>query len=166
MTSYLRYSGFFRIFIFTTAGVKRVAAVKSCPDIISYCYTSSGPSGSTTPIHLVLRTEYRSSRYLSWTDSIKTESAIFILYFGLVALEGSTFYQIVFHYLGTPFKILFYLVPSILFSFRTQTFFQWGDGILRFLWYGTQVSYWRFFDKHRMNTFADVLKLRIHNNYV
>ena len=56
-----------------------------------------------TPIHLVLRTEHRSSRcYGSWemlhfslslmNRLNKTGSAIFILYFGLVALEWSTFH--------------------------------------------------------------------------
>ena len=53
-------------------------------DFISVLLYFSGPSGSMTPIHLVLRIEFRSSRctfhYLSWTDSIK-QFAIFFLYF-------------------------------------------------------------------------------------
>ena len=78
--------------------------VLSRPDFISVLLYFSGPSGSMTPIHLVLRIEYaqagaRGSESCC-TFSLflmnrlnKTESAISILYFGLVALEGSTFHQ-------------------------------------------------------------------------
>ena len=59
-----------------------------------YCYILSGPSGSMTPIHLVLRIKYRLSRCfqkLSWADSIKPSLQFSFLYFDLVAPEGSTF---------------------------------------------------------------------------
>jgi hypothetical protein len=57
--------------------------------------------------------------------------------------------------LRSPFKIPFYLVPPIVFSFRAKAFFYLGT-IHRFLWNGTTVSHWRFHDNRRMNTSADV----------
>ena len=51
----------FLFFIFTTAGFKCcVAPVKKSSS--SQCCCFSGPSGSMTPIHLVLRTEYHLCR--------------------------------------------------------------------------------------------------------
>ena len=77
-----------------------VVAVKSRPDFISVMLYLSGPPGSMTPIHLVLRIEYRSSRcygawemlHISWTDSINLGLQFSFFIIGLVALEGSTFY--------------------------------------------------------------------------
>ena len=65
-----------------------------------------------TPVYLVLRIEYRSSRCqgaweictfsLSHMNRLnKIRSAILILYFGFVALEGSTFHQN-FYFLSLP----------------------------------------------------------------
>jgi hypothetical protein len=48
-----------------------------------------------------------------------------------------------FHNLRSPFKIPFYLVPPIVFSFRAKTLFYLGT-IRRFSWNGTTVSHWRF----------------------
>ena len=69
------------LLIFMEMSFKCCVAAASRPDFISVLLYFSGPSGSMTPIYLVLRVEYHPG------------SAIFILYFGLVALEGSTFHQ-------------------------------------------------------------------------
>jgi hypothetical protein len=49
------------------------------------------------------------------------------------------------------------LVPLIVFSFKANAFFKFGD---RFSWNGTNVSHWRFHDNPHMNTSADVLKFQ------
>jgi hypothetical protein len=59
------------------------------------------------------------------------------------------------HNLSSPFKIPFYLVPPIVFSFMAHTFFYLGT-IFRFSWNDTTGSHWRFHDNRRMNTSADV----------
>jgi hypothetical protein len=46
----------------------------------------------------------------------------------------------------SPFKIPFYLVPPIVFSFRAHAFFYLWT-ICRFSWNGTYMSHWRFHDK-------------------
>jgi hypothetical protein len=51
----------------------------------------------------------------------------------------------------SPFKFPFYLVPPIIFSFRTHAFFYLGT-ICRFSWNGTYVSHWKFHDNRHMNT--------------
>jgi hypothetical protein len=63
-------------------------------------------------------------------------------------------------HLRSLFKIPFYLVPPIVFSFRAKAFFYFGT-IRRFSWNGTSVSHWRFHDNRRMNTSADVSKFKI-----
>jgi hypothetical protein len=60
----------------------------------------------------------------------------------------------------SPVKIPFYLVPSIVFSFRAHAFFYLGI-ICRFSWNGTYVSHWMFHDNRHMNTSADVSKFQI-----
>jgi hypothetical protein len=64
------------------------------------------------------------------------------------------------HNLWSPFKIPFYLVPPIVFSFRAHAFYNLGT-IRRFSCNGTEVSHWRFHDNRRMNTSADVSKFKI-----
>jgi hypothetical protein len=64
------------------------------------------------------------------------------------------------HNLRPPFKIPFYLVPPIVFSFSARAFFYLGT-ICRFSWNGTSVSHWRFHDNRHMNTSADVSKFKI-----
>jgi hypothetical protein len=61
------------------------------------------------------------------------------------------------HSLRSLFKIPFYLVPPLAFSFWAKTFFYLGT-IRRFSWNVTTVSHWRFHDNRRMNTSADVSK--------
>jgi hypothetical protein len=55
------------------------------------------------------------------------------------------------HNLWSPFKIPFYSVPPIVFSFRAHVFFYLGT-IRRLSWYGSKMSHWRFRDNRRMNT--------------
>jgi hypothetical protein len=64
------------------------------------------------------------------------------------------------HNLWPPFKIPFYLVPPIVFSFRALACFYLGT-ICRFSWNGTYVSHWRFHNNRHMNTSADVSKFKI-----
>jgi hypothetical protein len=64
------------------------------------------------------------------------------------------------HYLRSPFKIPFYLVPPIVFSLREKSFF-YLETIRRFSWNGTTVSHWRFHDVRHMKTSADVSKFKI-----
>jgi hypothetical protein len=64
------------------------------------------------------------------------------------------------HNLWSPFKIPFYLVPPIVFSFKAHAFFYLGT-ICRFSWNGTNVSHWRFHENRHMNTSADVSKFEI-----
>jgi hypothetical protein len=64
------------------------------------------------------------------------------------------------HNLWSPFKIPFYLVPPIVFSFRAHAFYYLRT-IRRISWNGTYVSHWRFHDNRRMNTSADVSKFKI-----
>jgi hypothetical protein len=62
--------------------------------------------------------------------------------------------------LWSPFKIPFYLVLPIVFSFRAHAFFYLGT-ICHFSWNGTYVSHWKFHDNRHMNTSADVSKFKI-----
>jgi hypothetical protein len=64
------------------------------------------------------------------------------------------------HNRRSPFKIPFYLVPPIVFSFRAKAFFYLGT-IPCFSWNGTTVSHWMFHDNRRMKTSADVSKCKI-----
>jgi hypothetical protein len=64
------------------------------------------------------------------------------------------------HNLRPPFKIPFYLVPTIVFSFRAHAFFSLGT-IRRFSLNDTAVSHWRFHDDRRINSSADVSKFKI-----
>jgi hypothetical protein len=64
------------------------------------------------------------------------------------------------HNLWSPFKIPFYLVLPIVFSFRAHAFYYLGT-IRRFSWNDTKVSHWRFHDNRIMNTSADVSKFKI-----
>jgi hypothetical protein len=82
-------------------------------------------------------------RCLLWKLSFDVLSVIFML-----------------HNLRFPFKILFNLVPHIVFSFRAHSFFYLGT-IRRFSLNGTTVSHWSFYDNRRMNTSADVSKLEV-----
>jgi hypothetical protein len=59
--------------------------------------------------------------------------------------------------LWSPFKIPFYIVPPIVFSFRAKAFF-YLETIRRFSWNGNPVSHWRLHDNRRMNTSTDVSK--------
>jgi hypothetical protein len=59
-----------------------------------------------------------------------------------------------------PFKIPFYLVLPIVFSFRAHTWFYLGT-TYRLSWNGTHVSHCRFHDNHNMNTSEDVSKIKI-----
>jgi hypothetical protein len=61
------------------------------------------------------------------------------------------------HNLRSPFKISFYSVQPIVFSFRAH--FYLGT-IRRFSWNDTPVSHWRFHDNHRVKISADVSKLK------
>ena len=88
-------STFTRIFRLTTAGVKCCEpVVKSRQTSSRCCYFFSGPSGSMTQIHLVLRIKYRykgretccTFHYLQWTDLISLQFSF--LYFGLVVLRN------------------------------------------------------------------------------
>jgi hypothetical protein len=66
------------------------------------------------------------------------------------------------HNLRSPFRIPYYLVRPIVFSFRAKAFFYSGT-IRRFSWNGTTVSHWRFHDNRRMKTSADVLNTKFHH---
>jgi hypothetical protein len=59
------------------------------------------------------------------------------------------------HNLWSPFKIPFYLVSPIVFSFRASAFFYLGT-TCRF-----SVSHWRFHDNRHTKTSADVSKFKI-----
>jgi hypothetical protein len=60
-----------------------------------------------------------------------------------------------------PFKIPFYLVPPIVFSFQVHKILFYFGTIYRFSWDGTYVSHWRFHDNRHINTSADVSKFQI-----
>jgi hypothetical protein len=62
------------------------------------------------------------------------------------------------HNVRSPFKIIFYFVPPIVFSFRAHAFFYLWT-ICCFSWNGTNVSHWRFHGDRHMNTSADVSKV-------
>jgi hypothetical protein len=64
------------------------------------------------------------------------------------------------HNRRSPFKIPFYLVPPIVFSFRAHAFFYLGT-IRRFSWNSTTVSHCRFRNNRRMNTSTDVSKFKM-----
>ena len=91
-------STFTKMFIFTIAGIKCcVVNVKSRPTS-QCCYICSGPSGSNTPILLLLRTKSCFRRRLGpdrcyhlWTDSIKPGLRFPLIYFVLITFNGSTF---------------------------------------------------------------------------
>jgi hypothetical protein len=61
------------------------------------------------------------------------------------------------HNFWPPFKVLFYLVLPIVFSFRAHTFFNLGTK-RRFSWKGTNMSNWKF-NNNCINKFAGVSKI-------
>jgi hypothetical protein len=63
--------------------------------------------------------------------------------------------------LWSPFKIPFFLILPIVFSFKAHAFFYLGT-ICRFSWNCTYVSHWRFHDNRFMNTSAMFRNLKLY----
>ena len=87
---------FTRIFISTTAGVKCCVFAPTSSRVLLYFSLSFGITDSITVSILELSSAQAGAKgevsdVANWLN--KTGSWIFILYFGLVALEGSTFYK-------------------------------------------------------------------------